>query len=134
MAAKDIEKYQFTKDNAREMQKRGAKKAYEGMKRTMEMRQIIRDLMDMPLYKGTPEELQYLAESKGKNITVAEAMVLSQIQKALKGDIKAIEFLRDTAGFKPEVKISAEANIKTEQAISDLAAALYNEENKEDDE
>lgn len=45
---------------------------------------------------------------KGKDGTLkpgAEAMALAQLQKALKGDAKAFELLRDTSGQKPVEKI-----------------------------
>lgn len=48
-------------------------------------------------------------------MTNAEAMVISQILKALEGDTKAFETIRDTAGQKPvqivEDKISGGLNI-----------------------
>ena len=37
----------------------------------------------------------------GKNITVQDAIILKQAQKALKGDIRAAEFIRDTSGNRP---------------------------------
>ena len=45
---------------------------------------------------------------KGKDGTMksgAEGMVLAQLQKALKGDAKAFELLRDTSGQKPVEKV-----------------------------
>ena len=42
-----------------------------------------------------------LAAVKGKNITVQEAIMLAQIQKAMKGDTRAAEFVRDSSGNRP---------------------------------
>lgn len=53
---------------------------------------------------------------KGKDGTVksgAEAITLAQLQKALKGDAKAYEVLRDTAGQKPVEKVE-QVNIDME--------------------
>lgn len=46
------------------------------------------------------EGVQSVAALKGKNITVQEAIMLAQIQKAVKGDTKAAEYIRDTSGNK----------------------------------
>ena len=54
--------------------------------------------------------LQILMEKKmidenGKKITGAEALSIEVFQKALAGDMKAWELLRDTAGQKPADKV-----------------------------
>lgn len=58
----------------------------------------------MPLKDGKAtniEAIKNLAAIKGKNITVQEAIMLAQIQKAMKGDTRAAEFVRDSSGNKP---------------------------------
>lgn len=49
--------------------------------------------------------LEILLEKKinieGKNMTGAEAIAFTAFEKALGGDIKSMEFVRDTAGQKP---------------------------------
>ena len=45
-------------------------------------------------------------DKTGKALTGAEAIAVAVFKKALKGDIKAAEFLRDTAGQKPVEKIA----------------------------
>lgn len=57
---------------------------------------------------------------KGKDGTMksgAEAITLAQLQKALKGDAKAYEVLRDTAGQKPVEKVE-QVNIDMEYESS----------------
>ena len=57
----------------------------------------------MPLKSGKAtdlDEIKNIAALKGKNITVQEAIMLAQIQKAMKGDTKAAEYVRDTSGNK----------------------------------
>ena len=54
--------------------------------------------------------LEILLEKKmvgedGKKITGAEALSVEIFQKALSGDVKAFEVLRDTAGQKPVEKV-----------------------------
>ena len=44
------------------------------------------------------ETIKSLASMKGKNITVQEAIVMAQIQKALKGDQRAARLLFEVLG------------------------------------
>lgn len=79
------------------------------------MKDTLAALLSMPLQDGsTPdiEQIQSIAELNGKNITVQEAIMLAQIKKAMKGDTKAAEFVRDSSGnkLKEGVEISGEIN------------------------
>lgn len=65
---------------------------------------IFSEVLDMPIKKGKSTDLDQIrsvADAKGKNLTVQEATALSIAVKALKGDLKAAEFIRDTIGEKP---------------------------------
>lgn len=58
----------------------------------------------MPMKPGERadvEKVQSFAALKGINITVQDAMLIAQVQRALKGDTRAAEFIRDTLGQKP---------------------------------
>lgn len=76
-----------------------ARRAKKRMKESLEI------LLTMPL-KGRGqiteiEDIKAFAQLKGKNLTVEQAMLIAQIQKALKGDPKAFELIRDTSGQNP---------------------------------
>ena len=74
-----------------------ARREKKAMKVTLEA------LLSMPLKDGESadvETIKSLAELNGKNITVQEAIMLKQIQKAMKGDTRAAEFVRDSSGNK----------------------------------
>lgn len=65
---------------------------------------IFSEVLDMPIKKGKSTDLDQIrsvADAKGKNLTVQEATALSIAVNALKGDLKAAEFIRDTIGEKP---------------------------------
>ena len=67
------------------------------------MKDTLGALLTMPLNNEAVtdiEGIQSVAELNGKNITVQEAIMLAQIQKAIKGDTKAAEYIRDTSGNK----------------------------------
>lgn len=63
-----------------------------------------------------------LKDKKGIEITGAEAVSLKVFEKALKGDIRAFEVLRDTAGQKPVEKVQ----MKTDINIAESAERLSN--------
>ena len=68
------------------------------------MKDTLETLLSMSLKEGKiddVETIQGIAALKGKNITVQEAIMLAQINKAIKGDTKAAEYIRDTSGNKP---------------------------------
>lgn len=67
------------------------------------MKETLETLLNMPLKVGKAadiDEIKSIAALKDKNITVQEAIILAQIQKAIKGDTKAAEYVRDTSGNK----------------------------------
>ncbi len=51
-----------------------------------------------------------ISDKNGNVMTTTEAIALKQIEKALKGDTKAFEVVRDTVGQKPTDKIDVTVN------------------------
>ena len=79
------------------------------------MRETLDIILSMPMKNGKNadvESIRSFAALKGKNISVQEAILIAQVQKAMKGDTKAAEYVRDTAGQKPvdNVVMSGEVN------------------------
>ena len=66
--------------------------------------------------KTMKEMLDYLLEKEIKtnkgDMSTLEAIMVSMIAKASKGDVRATEFIRDTIGQKPSDKVVGELNIK----------------------
>ena len=63
--------------------------------------------------KTMRELLDYLLEKeitnkKGEKATTKEAILVAAIKKAIEGDIKALQFIRDTIGEMPVVKQEVE--------------------------
>lgn len=91
-----------------------AKREKKAMKETLET------LLALSLKSGKVadiEELQNLAAIKGKNITVQDAIMLKQIQKAMKGDTKAAEYVRDTSGNKPKDELEMDMDMDLKISI-----------------
>lgn len=61
-------------------------------------------------------------DKNGITLTGAEAIVTKQFEKALKGNARAFELIRDTAGQKPTEKINVVNDI--DQAIIDEVEAM----------
>ena len=98
----------LTSEQRREYGRRGGLTKGENYKRRKELKETLDILLDMPLKKGrttSVEKVQAFTEMKGKNITVDQAMMVTLIQKALKGDLSAIAMVRDTIGEKPTEKL-----------------------------
>ena len=64
-----------------------------------EQKSVILNILSLPLKKGDISEIQSLADANNANLTVNEAIVIAQVSRALKGDTKAAQYIRDTAGM-----------------------------------
>lgn len=68
------------------------------------MRETLDMLLALPLKGGKVADVETIrnyAALKGKNISVQEAILIAQVNKAMKGDTRAAEYVRDTMGQKP---------------------------------
>lgn len=93
-----------TAEEAREKGRRGGIASGEARRRKRTMRETMEILLEMQVGSGKSADIDAIknfAGLKGKNITVQEAMIIAQAQKALKGDLAALQFIRDTVGQKP---------------------------------
>lgn len=104
----------MTPEQRRENGRKGGIASGEAKRKKKAMRERLEILLDMPMRagKGTDiEAIKNFAAIKGKNITVQDAMMIAQIQKALKGDTTAAAFVRDTAGENPAVKVESDIDM-----------------------
>lgn len=88
----------------REEHVKGGKASGEARRRKKEMKERLEMLLSMPLTNGKGadiDKIKSFAAIKGKNITVEDAILIAITQRALKGDISAGTFIRDTVGEKP---------------------------------
>lgn len=89
---------------ARKRGKKGGIKSGKVRKEKKAMKETAEMILGLTLKDGTVtdlEDIQSMAAANGKNIAVQDAIILKQAQKALKGDIRAAEFIRDTSGNRP---------------------------------
>ena len=84
-----------SKDEARENSRKGGIASGEARRRKRDLRRALEALLDKNMGKN----------KDGEDVSGAEALALKQFEKALKGDTKAFEVIRDTAGQKPVEKV-----------------------------
>lgn len=89
-----------TSEEAREIGRKGGQKSGEVRKAKKTMRQMLDYLLE-----------KEIKTNKGEMSTL-EAIMVSMIAKASKGDVRATEFIRDTIGQKPSDKVIGELSIK----------------------
>lgn len=79
-------------------QSKGGKKSGQVRRDKRDIKELARAAMSLYLTSGKPSDIKCLEDLKGKdgkkkNISVQEAMVYAQIQRALKGDAVAFKLL-----------------------------------------
>ncbi len=112
MARNEFEK--MTPEQRRENGRKGGIASGEAKRKKKAMRERLEILLELPMRSGKGADLDNIknfAALKGKNITVQDAMMIAQIQKALKGDTTAAAFVRDTAGENPAVRVEADVDM-----------------------
>lgn len=111
------EEYQFsrmTPEQRAECGRKGGIASGEKRRKKREMKERLGLLLNMPLKNGKQvdiEDVKSYAALKGKNITVEDAILIAQIQRAMKGDLMAATFIRDTSGNKPVDAVSVNGNV-----------------------
>lgn len=83
-----------TKEEARERGKNGGIKSGEARRAKKSMKEMLDYLLEKEIENSRT----------GEKVTYREAILTSCIKKAIKGDVKAAQFVRDTAGETPVTK------------------------------
>lgn len=92
-----------------EMRERNSKAGKASAKARAE-KKLLKDCLEVLLERE-------ISNKKGETITGAEAISVKVFEKALKGDLRAFEMIRDTVGQKPVEKI----------AVADIDASVIAE-------
>ena len=118
-------------NNPEEASKRG-KVGAPASNNAQAARRSIREILEELSKKTvTAEEAEEYGLKEGT--TLLEAANLAQIRRAMKGDTKAAEYVRDTLGEKPTDKISAEVTALTaedKELINNISARLAADKNE----
>lgn len=69
-------------------------------------------------------------DRNGNAITGAEGIAAKQFEKAMKGDTKAFEVVRDTVGQKPVDKVEMKADVNVEESAERLRSLFESIKNE----
>lgn len=103
-----------SEDEARRKGRAGGIASGKARREKKMMRETLDMLLSMPMKNGKfadVENIRSFAALKGKNISVQEAILIAQVQKAMKGDTRAAEYVRDTIGQKPTDSVDMNMNV-----------------------
>ena len=89
---KPIRKGQLSKEELKKRQSNGGKKSGERRRELKTMRQMLNYLLEKDI-----------TNNKGETATTLEAVMVAQIKEALKGNTRAVQFIRDTIGEMPKM-------------------------------
>lgn len=112
MAYSDIKNKGFDSRTTAEQQKiasAGGQASGEARRRKRDIRKALEILL----------EKDY-TDKHGNTMSGAEAIALKQLEKALKGDTKAFEVVRDTVGQKPVEKVALGATDDAKDELREL--------------
>ena len=103
-----------TKKEARARGKNGGIASGKVRREKKKFKETLELLLSMAMKNGADvsvEDIQSFADLNGKNITVQDAILIAQVEKAMTGDTKAAEYVRDTVGENPSVKLEADVDM-----------------------
>lgn len=135
---KNLEKGKQTQFRSGEEAARNGKKGGDQSGRARRRKKLLKDTVNMllalPMQEGRLDRLTDLKSIKDKNITVEEAMVLKQIQNAMKGDLRAFESiiaLSEAHNKTGEQLKAQETDNAFIEALNGKAAEAWNDAEKE---
>ena len=111
-----MQKSGFSNMTPEERKANGRKGGLASVKKRREkkaMKENLEALLSMSLKSGKladVETIKNFAALNGKNVSVQDAILIKQIQKAMKGDTRAAEFIRDLSGNKPGSSLDIKSN------------------------
>lgn len=94
-----------TPEERREIAKKAGIASGKKRRQLKAWKEITRAVLAMPLKNGKIDKnIKSIADVKGKNIRVQDAMVIAQVMQAMKGNQKAFEMLLSLSGIFEEEK------------------------------
>lgn len=111
--------------DAKETQRKGAKKSNEAQIRKRNMREWAEYYGSLPLHKGRVKEAKNGDQIKDANPTFDGAVLATAYAKAMKGDVRAMQFIATLKGqFQEEIAVHTDpfANLTEDQLDAIIGA------------
>lgn len=123
--------YKFTQEEA----KKGAKRSAEVRSANAEMRKRLEQIVKMTLKEGKADKIKNLADAKGANLTVSDALLVKLVTMALSGNIKAMNKLIELLGMDNPTPPEApqEQSNSFVNALNDTAEGVWANEAPEEE-
>lgn len=99
---------------ARKRGKKGGIASGKARREKKAFRETLETLLSMNMENGVGVSVDTITSFKGikgQNISVQEAILIAQVQKAMKGDTRAAEYVRDSIGQKPSENMNMAVNL-----------------------
>ena len=112
-----------TEEEQKRIARMGGKASGEARRRKKTMKENLELLLTMSVGKGKKADIEKgenIKEYAKENVTVEQAILIAQIQKALKGDTQAFEMIRDLIGEKPVDKKEVSASVQHDNPFEGL--------------
>lgn len=97
----------------KEISSKGGKASAEARRKRKTMKEQVELLLSLPLKDKTAQKKLKMLGIDVDNLDNQMAMMVVQLNKAMKGDMQAVTFFRDIVGEKPKEKVELEGNINT---------------------
>ena len=113
----------MTPEERSEVGRKGGLKKGENFKKRKLLKETLEIFLQMPVRKGKVtycESVRAFAELKGKNVTVDQALMLTLVNKALRGDLNAMSMLIGMVGEKQSDNLVVDAMV-TNNPLKDLS-------------
>ena len=84
-----------SKNEARELGRKGGIASGKARSANAEMRKRLEQILKMTLHEGKAGKIKTLADAKGANLTISDALLVKLVTMALGGNIKAMNKLME---------------------------------------
>ena len=119
----------------RENGRKGGKRSGEVRSANAEMRKRLEQIVKMTLKEGKADKIKNLADAKGANLTISDALLVKLVTMALSGNIKAMNKLIELLGMDspapPEAHQSQTSSFV--EALNHTAAEVWADEAPEEE-
>lgn len=118
-----------TKEEAKRRGSNGGKESGKKRRQNREMREILEQVLRLPIMDGRAlDKLTSSGNTRGKNYTTSEAIVLAQVQAAMRGDQKALRFVLEMSGQLAKVQQEQQPDDGFMEALQGAAKGAWSED------
>ena len=90
-----------SESEVRELGRKGGIESGRVRKQNADIRKRLREIANMALKEGDIDDIKTLAEAKGANLSISDALVVKLVTMALGGNIKAMNKVMELLGNDP---------------------------------